>query len=361
MIYCLHPHRVFNKYLGSYITVPCGTCSACTSLHANSWKTRLEMEAKVHRYVFFQTLTYTDESLPRLELDKIPFENRSETFEDSVARSKDFIRFHHGKIPYVRVSDFQKFMKRLRKNIYKKIGYHEKGLLRYFCAFEYGPTTFRPHMHMLLFFDSERVAGIIKECIYKSWRHQASNQEVSSFFRRNVGKFVDASCSGYVAGYLNCTSNLPAILREKQFRVKHVQSQNPPIGFAAIQPEQIQRILLGDSSTFSFVSEKTNRPVNLSLFTTLESRFFPRCLGYARLSPVDRRALYTLSTRYGKENSISFDDFFQRFKFEWNDSPSTASFLYRLFSYDSQARFSDVPVINENSVRRAYYLFKCSY
>ena len=66
---CEHPVRVFNKYLGEYMTVPCRKCNTCKAAKASRWTQKLNNEAKCHPYVFFGTLTYAPEFLPMLKVD----------------------------------------------------------------------------------------------------------------------------------------------------------------------------------------------------------------------------------------------------------------------------------------------------
>lgn len=43
---------------------PCGKCLECLKDRQNSWKIRLTEEARDHLYVYFFTLTYSDDSVP---------------------------------------------------------------------------------------------------------------------------------------------------------------------------------------------------------------------------------------------------------------------------------------------------------
>lgn len=93
-----------------YITVPCGHCVNCRKEHAKEWKIRLLHESQYHEFFQFVTLTYDDDHLVSPSLVK---------------------------------SDLQKFFKRLRKNTGSKF--------KYFACGEYGPKTFRPHYHFIIF------------------------------------------------------------------------------------------------------------------------------------------------------------------------------------------------------------------
>ena len=101
----------FNASDGVPIQLPCGQCIGCRLERSRQWAVRCMHEAQLHEDNCFITLTYDDEHLP-----------------DDESLNK---------------ADFQKFMKRLRKNTGKK--------LRYYHCGEYGDRTDRPHYHACLF------------------------------------------------------------------------------------------------------------------------------------------------------------------------------------------------------------------
>lgn len=94
--------------------LPCGQCIGCRLNYSRQWAIRLVHEAQMHDASCFITLTFNDQNLFAREnpysLDK---------------------------------SEFQRFMKRLRK----KYGNH----IRYFHCGEYGDLNKRPHYHAILF------------------------------------------------------------------------------------------------------------------------------------------------------------------------------------------------------------------
>lgn len=93
------------------ISLPCGKCIGCRLSYSKSWAIRCMHEASLYEDNCFVTLTYEDKWLPK----------------DSELEYRDF----------------QLFMKRLRKEMPKKI--------RFFMAGEYGGQFGRPHYHALLF------------------------------------------------------------------------------------------------------------------------------------------------------------------------------------------------------------------
>jgi len=96
------------------MSLPCGRCIGCKIAKSKDWALRCWHEAQLNDAGLnncYITLTYSNENLPE-----------------------------HGSL---KKSDFQKFLKRLRKNTKQK--------LRYFMCGEYGEKTNRPHYHALLF------------------------------------------------------------------------------------------------------------------------------------------------------------------------------------------------------------------
>lgn len=121
---CYHPllaYRLdgkitFNKpfVYAKGFNLPCGQCIGCRLSYSRQWAIRCVHEAQMHENNCFITLTFSPEEL---EKRKNP-------------ASLD-------------VSEFQRFMKRLRKK-------YGKGV-RFFHCGEYGEKNKRPHYHALLF------------------------------------------------------------------------------------------------------------------------------------------------------------------------------------------------------------------
>lgn len=118
---CLFPFAVKLEkptalFPTGYRNVPCGHCEDCLRRKRNQWFFRIKQEAKSHILNLFVTLTYDDESL----------------VYDGVGN------------PCVFKGEIQHFMRRLRKQL-------NPNKIRYFGISEYGPTTLRPHYHIILF------------------------------------------------------------------------------------------------------------------------------------------------------------------------------------------------------------------
>lgn len=113
---CQHKIPIWIPNFG-YIHVGCGKCAVCRKKHSDSWRIRLIHEASQHSNNLFVTFTYSSDHLPYLD--------GTATF---------------------RKRDVQLFFKRLRKDLEK-----EGIRIKYFLCSEYGPTTFRPHYHCIIF------------------------------------------------------------------------------------------------------------------------------------------------------------------------------------------------------------------
>ena len=106
---------VFNRangFVDMPMAVPCGQCIGCRLERSRMWAVRCVHEASLHADNCFITLTFDDSHLS-----------------------------HTGTLI---TSDFQKFMKRLRKEFSGR-------RIRYFHCGEYGEKLGRPHHHACLF------------------------------------------------------------------------------------------------------------------------------------------------------------------------------------------------------------------
>ena len=119
---CFHPITAYQPITGGQaifhekenhraITIPCRQCVGCRLEHSRQWAMRITHEASQHSDNVFITLTYDSDNLP----------------PDCSLRK----------------SDFQKFIRSLRKRTKKKIRYYHCG--------EYGDRNNRPHYHAILF------------------------------------------------------------------------------------------------------------------------------------------------------------------------------------------------------------------
>lgn len=258
---CQNPRTVVNKYTRESVLVPCGTCPSCVLRRSGIQTNLLTTYSAQFRYVYFVTLTYAPCFLPTLEVSIIEtctddiadvpcvpnindldagdpntylFAFRSVPRSASVKLKKSTVErtfkdpeiwFTYGmkpkellsilgkvkhnvpnRIPYVCNRDLDLFLKRLRS-------YYPDEKLRYYAVSEYGPTSFRPHWHLLLFSNSERFSQTVLENVSKAWSYGRCDASLSRGF-----------AAPYVASYVNSFvalpdfyTQMPKVVRPKSF------------------------------------------------------------------------------------------------------------------------------------------------
>lgn len=258
---CQRPRTVVNKYNHEPVLVSCGSCPSCILRRSGIQTNLLTSYSAQFRYVYFITLTYASRFLPTLEVSVV--ETCTDDIADvsvvpdindldardsntylfgfrSVPRSSSIrlknstvertfkdpeVKFTYpmkpkellsilGKIkhnvpnsiPYICNRDLDLFLKRLRS-------YYPDEKLRYYAVSEYGPTSFRPHWHLLLFSNSERFSKTVCENVSKAWSYGRCDASLSRGF-----------AAPYVASYVNSFvalpdfyTQMPKVVRPKSF------------------------------------------------------------------------------------------------------------------------------------------------
>lgn len=258
---CQNPRTVVNKYTHESVLVSCGCCPSCVLRRSAVQTNLLTTYSAQFRYIYFVTLTYAPCFLPTLEVSVIetctddiadvscvPDINNLDANDDntylfgfrSVPRSASIklknstverifkdpeVKFSYpmkpkellsilgkikhdvpNRIPYVCNRDLDLFLKRLRS-------YYPDEKLRYYAVSEYGPTSFRPHWHLLLFSNFERFSETICENVSKAWSYGRCDASLSRGF-----------AAPYVASYVNSFvalpdfyTQMPKVVRPKSF------------------------------------------------------------------------------------------------------------------------------------------------
>lgn len=248
---CQHPRTVVNKYTHEPVVVSCGACPSCVLRRSGIQTNLLTTYSTQFRYVYFVTLTYAPCFLPTLEVSIIetctddiadvscvpdinnldPCDNNrylfgfcsvprsasvklknstvERTFKDPEVRfsypmkPKELLsilgKINHNvpnRIPYICNRDLDLFLKRLRS-------YYPDEKLRYYAVSEYGPTSYRPHWHLLLFSNSEQFSETVLENVSKAWSYGRCDATLSRGF-----------AAPYVASYVNSFVSLPTFYTE---------------------------------------------------------------------------------------------------------------------------------------------------
>lgn len=171
-------------------------------------------------------------------------------------------------IPFLNYVDVQNYIKRLRKYLYKQLDSYET--LHFYAVGEYGPVHFRPHYHILLFTNSEKVSTVLRHCHDKSWK-----------FGRSDFQLARGGASSYVASYVNSLSAAPLLYRScRAFRPRSraslgffekgcdfVEGEDP---YAQIE-QKLDSVVNGRIYNFNGISVRSTPP--MSYIRTLLPRF----------------------------------------------------------------------------------------
>ena len=182
-----------------------------------------------------------------------------------------------GLLKYVNYRDYQLFAKRFRKYLFTKIGSYEK--ISSYVVSEYTPKTFRPHFHILFFFDSDEVAKNIRQAVFQSWK-----------LGRVDTQLARDSAGSYVSGYLNSFVSLPRIFTDVSF-TKNKSRFSKLFGYetfkkAVATPEQaVERL----SERVCFV--RNGRACEFNPPVSYISRLLPRFVPYSSNFAVETRTV----------------------------------------------------------------------
>lgn len=346
-IKCFHPVRIERN--GQVRYVRCGKCVYCRVLRSMDLNQSVIMECITSKSVYFVTLTYAKEFIPRMVVrnnnlfDKCMYdcfdcstrydiksyrdENDDFYLGSFVMREPDLLRMHdklntnpsdqypEGVFPYLYPRDFQLFLKRFRKYATN----YNVSKLRYFCLGEYSPKRFRPHWHILFFFEQELPSKVCEWILSKSWRYGRYSADIVQ------GKAVDyvtsySTGSQFVSPLHEMATVRPRFFHSLGFGGKFLDRLSSRLEFSDFQetelPERVSLVYAGKPKEFRVIRQ-------------MENRCYPRCVGYSEKSRRMRRVSYLL-----------YDSAQEYFKEQNGDyCPSLfdlASFLVDSFNYPSQ-------------------------
>lgn len=177
--------------------------------------------------------------------------------------------------------DFKLFMKRYLINIKRHYGIKDK--ISFFVCGEYGPTTLRPHFHVLLHVPT-RFVDYCKRAVVESWKFDNISQREK--FRKQV-KVADTGVSSYVSSYVNCSVNLPFFFKTyRYFRQQHRTSQYYGVRSSYCQLPSLLEMSQKQQFTFErIVSIGGSQTLVSSPMPAYPiSRYFPRFKGFSRLT-----------------------------------------------------------------------------
>lgn len=308
------PKRVVT-HNGKHITLP-----SKEYLHGRDWISCVDItrrpiykNGKVVGYEMFDTYNKEICTINSSFYDKKfrEFYNKSRV-KSKLYKSVDLLHDGYSKLRVIRHKDLQNFLKRLRFQVSKI----SDDKIRQFCVSEYGPETFRPHFHGLLYFDDPKVKTCILELINKCWKYGSIDAEFAN---------SKQSCCYYVTSYLNSFSHLPDYLRADAIRPKIVHSNY----FGTKPLRELKQYIYDDvrrgleefkhPTTFG---DFTYRPTTSNVFT-----LFPKCYNYGGQGLDDVYKLYTCYFHYSHQSNRLVSEIVRDIMLFPNDDFYTKRFL----------------------------------
>lgn len=317
---CLQPVRI--TIAGRVYKVPCRCCYAC-QLNARSHRVTRAQNVVGSGYRALVTLTYDNEHLPVVYpaglgtvqlfrgigtnnfISYVPTELTYNS--DDLQRPVSHYSNGHAVLTtsccqaVLWPDDLQKFLKRIRITLDRHFihtNYDSK--IKFFAVGEYGPTSYRPHFHIIFSASSSEVLLYLQQTLHKVWPY-CSNQGLNF-------QHITGDCTNYVAGYVNGFDFCNGLLSERKFRQFHRGSQQT-------LHEKLEKIKLSDENCTQILFSTKGKSYE-SFFTSLGSSFsradanqlckfqFPK--GFDSLSSCEVVKLYDYYSS-GKENRAVSD------------------------------------------------------
>lgn len=287
---CESPRLVLNKYTKEYVQVGCGKCAACRARKISKNVPLLIREASCWKHVIFFTLTYNDKYLPKINIDDYEtLPQFKQSLELCINKSKSFIDLHKRCIPVASSEHIQKFIKKIRQQIFRSFG--ERLAFRYFISSDFGSTLFRPHYHGIFFFQDDRIRDGLESLISQAWSYYNPSSKRSESFGRF--EFEPArGAANYVSVYVNSTLDLPAIYSHHDFRPKSWHSSAPSLGSLIRSQESLEEIVRRGQTDITIYNPKTFTWDIQPLSSSLLRRLFPTIPSFSTLVRDERLRIY---------------------------------------------------------------------
>ena len=319
---CVNMKRYYNKWQRCWNYSPCGHCPACLQSKAFKRTKRIK-NATYNGYIYlFVTLTYNNACVPYLKREELhdnvshiniyrdfvfrrvrvaSSDSESHTYqmvykgyrnhepistidcidfnfivsEDEVRKVPNLKR-KKGCIGICYYKDIQDFEKRLRTNLVRRFNVSEP--IYTFKVTEYGPTTIRPHAHLLIAVPAAKLSEC-QQAISESWQYDSKDK-----LSRQIE--IARNASSYVSAYVNRGSDFPTFLSARPFVSKcsfskHFGCQNPKFSLDYI----LAQIRQGDMRYLTTRNRNDSTESALVVFPKYAlDRYFVRFKGYSRLS-----------------------------------------------------------------------------
>lgn len=317
---CTNKVRFYNRWSKTWQYSDCGHCPACQQQKAFKRVKRIKNACWNGYAPLFVTLTYSNLSVPYIDKSEYKDSNVTNISSLFIRRDVDFRRVRisgdykmlylpilktsplevidccennifvdsqtikslpdlkgkKGRVGVLYFKDLQNFEKRLRINLERRYGVHKP--IYTFKVSEYGPTTIRPHFHLLIYVPLAH----LEECkcaIVESWPYDNKNA---------ISRYIELArnAASYVSSYVNRGADFPKLFEARPFKPKHSFSKE--FGLQNLQftlrhiVEGIERGSLRYTTSRNRNGFKDVTDVLLPKYFI--NRYFFKFKGYSRLS-----------------------------------------------------------------------------
>lgn len=227
---CRQPIRIKNnaKYIANnvghqfYIWVNCGKCDECIKAKQTEWNLRCYYQCmevlKQGGYIYFDTLTYRNEDLPRLG--------------KYIETNKNYPCFDYRHI--------REFYEKLRQQLKLK----KDKEIKYFITTEYGDIRKRPHAHIMLFVYNKEIQPLtLSEYVSKAWKKGRTDgrpyKSKRYVLEHNIIKEMNLNAIRYIAKYVNKSQTFMQIVNKRWQNLE--QYYNNHTKYNKLQIKRIKR------------------------------------------------------------------------------------------------------------------------
>lgn len=359
---CLHPRRLYNRYINDWVVVPCRKCIACQKSKSNKLVGRINSLSDKVKNKYFLTLTYDNDHLPYFdfscnELSHFDYVHKNRINEvvdprfnvlemsslddalllNGMPDSKHQSAIGQSCFGVLWKKDLQNFFKRFRKACAYALPTFD---WKYFAVGEYGCYTFRPHYHIILFSDSTVDFQTLKNCVALSWK-----QGTFDF------QFVTHNVSSYVGSYIASSSPLPEFLQKSYFKPFHVQSNRSLFEETHESSEKFKKESYFKLPFYQESSITDGFDIR-SLSSSVRNFYFPKCRGFSSIDRKEQFNRYLFFAKAVEQQKTLDPQFSLPVKNDFGDVVSYTFYCHEI--YDLRKKF-------DNKSKKSLYRLENDY
>lgn len=350
---CIQSRILYNRWIDDYMRIDCGHCPSCQQIKAQRITQRIRDTKADYLIPLFVTLTYAPAYLPYIVREEIsvkqPFlniyrdatcryvrvSNRRTKYGLSLHRSFKTVVLDSVSVDYlsrgafsqfdlgavlsnmqsakgsndncygvIYYKDLQDFFKRLKIDLLRNYGYDTShDYISFQCA-EYGPSTFRPHFHFLLWCPL-RFEEAVRRSICKNWPF-ADRSRTAEYIE------IARDAASYVSSYCNRPADFPSFLAQRPFRPRHSFSKMLGFNNDLFSLSTVNKMV--ERGSFEIHREIVDESgcklaVAVSLPKYVINRYYPKIKGFANLYANTDCDGFRIIAKYFLQDIVGYMDY----------------------------------------------------